>query len=146
MHPTKDIIYQRCTIGAAHQNYRRATGLTADFCATARKVDWMYCGTPRPAPAQSGTLHPPCQVGPVETRLNSFGRIRGWVFGAWGECSEEVHSMVQRLAVANVRRAATQPQMTSVTGLPENMHDPGTSETSACGSATQAAGQFDDGS
>ena len=114
MHPTKDIIYQRCTIGAAHQNYRRANGLTADYCATARKVDWVYCGTPRPAPAQRGTLHPPRQVGPVETRLNSFGRIRGWVFGAWGECSEEVHSMVQRLAVAKVRRAATQPQMTSV--------------------------------
>ena len=69
----------------------------------------MYCGTPRPAPAQSGTLHPPRQVGPVETRLKSFGRVRGWVFGAWGECSEEVHSMVQRLAVAKVRQAATQP-------------------------------------
>ena len=88
---------------------RRANGLTADYSATARKVDWMYCGTPRPPPDQRGAPQPPRQIGPVEARLNSFGRVRGWVFGAWGESSEEVHGMVQRLAEAKVTRAATLP-------------------------------------
>ena len=27
--------------------------------------------------------HPPRQVGPVERRLQGFGRVRGWCFGAW---------------------------------------------------------------
>ena len=66
----------------------------------------MYCGIPHPPPAQRGVPQPPRQIGPVEARLNSFGRIRG---RAWGESSEEVHGMVQRLAEAKVRRAATMP-------------------------------------
>ena len=45
----------------------------------------------------------------MERRLASFGRVRGWVFGAWGECSEEVHSMVQRLAKAKTELAGTEP-------------------------------------
>ena len=31
------------------------------------------------------------------------------MFGAWGECSEKVHIMVQRLAEAKVQRASTLP-------------------------------------
>ena len=58
---------------------------------------------------QPGVQHPPRQIGPVESRLNNFGRVRGWVFGAWGECSDEVHTMVLRLAEAKVQRAATLP-------------------------------------
>ena len=29
--------------------------------------------------------------------MNSFGNVRGWVFGAWGETSEEVHTLDQKL-------------------------------------------------
>ena len=88
---------------------RRADGLTEVYGKTAREVDWRFCGTPRPLPAQPGVARPPRQIGPVEARLNTFGRVRGWVFGAWGETSEEVHSLVQKLAEARVRVADTLP-------------------------------------
>ena len=85
--------------------------LTEAYAKTAREVDWRYCGTPRPPPAQPGVANaqPPRQLGPVERRLNSFGNVRGWVFGAWGETSEEVHTLVQKLAEARVRQVDTLP-------------------------------------
>ena len=49
------------------------------------------------------------QIGPVEARLVSFGQVKSWVFGAFGECSEEVHQLVQRLAKAKVAKADTEP-------------------------------------
>ena len=88
---------------------RRADGLTEEYCKSAREVDWKYCGVPRPPPPQPGVRHPPRQIGPVENRLNGYGRVKGWVFGAWGECSDEVHTMVLKLAEAKVQRAATLP-------------------------------------
>ena len=88
---------------------RRAEGLTEEYSKSAREVDRKYCGVPQPPPLQPGAPRPPRQIGPVESRLNNFGRVRGWVFGAWGECSEEVHTMVQKLAEAKVQRAGTQP-------------------------------------
>ena len=48
-------------------------------------------------------------VGPVERRLNSFGRVNGWVFGAFGETSEQFHTLVQKLAEARVAKADTMP-------------------------------------
>ena len=83
---------------------RRAEGLTEAYAKSAREVDWRYCGTSRPPPAQPGAARPPRQTGPVERRLNSYGRVNGWVFGAWGETSDEVHALVQKLAEARVGR------------------------------------------
>ena len=45
----------------------------------------------------------------METKLNTFGRVNGWVFGAWGEASEDVHALVQRLAKAKLERLDTLP-------------------------------------
>ena len=45
----------------------------------------------------------------METKLNTFGRVQGWVFGAWGEASEDVHALVQRLAKARLERLDTLP-------------------------------------
>ena len=45
----------------------------------------------------------------METKLNTFGREEGWVFGAWGEVSEEVHDLVQRLTKARLERLETLP-------------------------------------
>ena len=51
----------------------------------------------------------PRVVGPVERRLQQFGQVHGWCFGAWGEASTAVHSLVQRVAEARVDMADTQP-------------------------------------
>ena len=88
---------------------RRADGLTEVYAKSAREVDWRHCGTPRPPVRRGGDALPPRQLGPVETRLNSFGKVTGWVFGAWGECSQEVHQMVQKVAQARVQQADTLP-------------------------------------
>ena len=39
-------------------------------------------------------------VGPVQAKLQSFPPLRGWVFGVWGEASQDVHIMVDYLADA----------------------------------------------
>ena len=49
-------------------------------------------------------------------RLLTYGRVTGWVFGAWSEASEPVHSMVQRVAEARLEVADLQP---GVRGAPK---------------------------
>ena len=41
--------------------------------------------------------------GPVEAKLLSFPPLRRWVFGAWGEASEDVHLLVHDLATARLQ-------------------------------------------
>ena len=43
------------------------------------------------------------EKGPVERRLEEFGDVRVWVFGAFGEASSDVHALVQELAVLRVK-------------------------------------------
>ena len=45
----------------------------------------------------------PGVVGPVEAKLTAFPPLRRWVFGAWGEASEDVHTLVHELASARLR-------------------------------------------
>ena len=84
---------------------RRAAGLTADYLRKARNVDQQYCGTPAP-----GNQQQPRVIGPVERRLLEFGEVHGWCFGAFGEASEGVHHLVERLAESRLEYAQTQPQ------------------------------------
>ena len=42
-------------------------------------------------------------VGPVEAKLLSFPPLRKWVFGAWGEVSQDVHTLVKDLATSRAR-------------------------------------------
>ena len=42
-------------------------------------------------------------------RTPGYGRVTGRVFRPWGECSQDVHTMVQHLAKAKVKLADTQP-------------------------------------
>ena len=90
---------------------RRADLLTSEYQAKARQTDWEYCGTPRPFAARQGEPQPIRQLGPVETKLNSYGKVVGWVFGACGEASEEVRALVQRLAKARLKRLDTLPHV-----------------------------------
>ena len=88
---------------------RRAAGLTGEYLLKARQVDQQYCGTPAPPPPVPGDQQQPRPIGPVERRLLQFGEVRGWCFGAFGEASTEVHSLVERLAEARLNVAETQP-------------------------------------
>ena len=67
---------------------RRAALLPREYLNHAKKVDREYGGVPEGV------------VGPVQAKLASFPPLRGWVFGAWGEASDDVHSMIDYLAVS----------------------------------------------
>ena len=88
---------------------RRADGLTEVYAMKARDVNRQDCGTPKPPKAKRGTPQPVRQIGPVETKLLTFGRVNGWVFGPWGEASLEIHGLVQRLAKARLAILDQQP-------------------------------------
>ena len=70
---------------------KRASTLPAEYRQHARKVDAEYGGVPQGV------------VGPVEAKLLSFPPLRRWVFGAWGEASEDVHSLVKDLASSRAK-------------------------------------------
>ena len=89
---------------------RRADGLTALYANKAQHVDCEYGGNPHPPPRHPGAPQPPRTIGRVERRLLTYGRVKGWCFGAWSEASEEVHELVQRVAVARLEIANLQPE------------------------------------
>ena len=41
-------------------------------------------------------------VGPIERKLSEYGDLLGLVVGAWGEGSEDLHTLVQVLAQSKV--------------------------------------------
>ena len=45
----------------------------------------------------------------MERRLLEFGEVHGWCFGAFGEASEGLHHLVEKLAEARLDLAETQP-------------------------------------
>ena len=75
---------------------RRAGQLHEEYVRKARNVDREFVGTP------------PGEVGPVEAKLLSFERVRGVVFGAFGEASEPLHQLIDELATSRV--TVTGPQ------------------------------------
>ena len=70
---------------------RRARGLTGHYLGKAIGVDQNYGGA-RPG-----------QVGRVQRKLETYGEVRGLVFGAFGEVSEGVHELVQIAAQSRLR-------------------------------------------
>ena len=75
---------------------KRAGELNAEYLAKAKHTDQTYCGTPRDT------------VGPLELKLGSLGRVHGIVVGAFGEASDDLHSLINHLAVSRVRFARPQ--------------------------------------
>ena len=55
------------------------------------------------------------RVGPVETKLLSFPKVQGMVFGSFGEASEAVHDLVEQIATSKVRVAGPQRGKRGVT-------------------------------
>ena len=88
---------------------RRADGLSEVYRVKARDTDQLYCGTPKPQKRKRGEPQPVRQIGPVETQLLTYGRVNGWVFGTWGEVSQEVHGLVLRLAKSRLEILDQQP-------------------------------------
>ena len=52
--------------------------------------------------------HQSGQVGPVERKLDQFGQLQGFVFGAFGEGSEDIHKMVKILAESRLKAVELQ--------------------------------------
>jgi hypothetical protein len=71
---------------------RRARLVHKDYHTKARKIDEQYNGTARG------------EVGPVRGRLIEFGRIRGYVVGAFGEVSEAIADFVRTVATVGAAR------------------------------------------
>ena len=67
---------------------KRASTLPREYQNHAKSIHQVYGEVPRGV------------AGPEEARLLSFPPLRGWVFGAWGEASEDIHSLVHDLASA----------------------------------------------
>ena len=78
--------YALGSVSRGEATARRAAHLTTEYRDKARRVDQQYVGT------AAG------EDGPVSRRLAGYGRVRGLVFGAFGEASEDVHDLVQTLA------------------------------------------------
>ena len=70
---------------------KRSDGLPAEYRRKARNVD-------KESRATSGD-----SKGPVEQKLEEFGELLGLVFGAWGEGSEGVHSLINTLATSRLQ-------------------------------------------
>ena len=61
----------------------------------------------------------PGEVGPVEAKLLTFERVRGVVFGAFGEASEPLHQLIDQLATSRVTVAGPQRGRRGVERSPE---------------------------
>ena len=86
---------------------RRAEQLHEEYIVKARNVDGEFVGTQ------------PGEVGPVEAKLLTFERVRGVVFGAFGEASEPLHQLIDQLATSRVTVAGPQRGRRGVERSPE---------------------------
>ena len=64
---------------------RRAKALQGEYEGKLRGMDRQFHGTPEG------------QHGPLVRRLNSFPKLQGYVIGAFGEVSEDLHRLVDHL-------------------------------------------------
>ena len=79
----------------------RARNLHEEYVAKARNADQQYGGV------EVG------RRGPVESKLLSFGQVKGLVFGNFGEASEATHKLLDTIATSRVRVALPQAATSS---------------------------------
>ena len=75
---------------------KRSAQLHDEYVGKAKQADQQHCG------AQ------PDQIGRVETKLLTFPKVEGIVFGNWGEASEATHKLVDAMATSRARVAEPQ--------------------------------------
>ena len=98
---TRPVLHELKVISCNKSRYRpswdkrgvdkRAEEMHNLYLAKARQTDRLYGGV------RDG------EVGRVETKLQSFSKVEGIIFGNWGEVSEATHSLVDILATSRVR-------------------------------------------
>ena len=69
---------------------RRADGLSNLYKNKLRALDRRFHGTVQG------------ETGPLEARLDSYGKLEGLVVGAWGEGSKDLHALIKVMAEARV--------------------------------------------
>ena len=72
---------------------RGAAAVDVEYLAKSRTLDQRWLGT-RAA-----------DRGAIETKLRTYGRVRGLVFGAWAEASPDMPWLVHQAAALSVARA-----------------------------------------
>ena len=90
--------YNSSSSGNVRGTDKRASGLQSSYRKKARDVDQQI----------PGAHHQAQERGPVEKRLEEFGDILGLCFGAWGEASQDVHTLIQALADSRLKSAGMQ--------------------------------------
>ena len=70
---------------------KRAQLLPGEYRKKARDIDQKIINTPAEV------------RGPVERRLDEYGNLKGLVFGAFGEASDDVHDLIDTLAESRLR-------------------------------------------
>ena len=70
---------------------RRAATLPGEYRRPLAKLDQRYHATPVG------------QVGPLQRRLDGFGRLQGWVVGSFQEASKDLHHLLECLADSKLR-------------------------------------------
>ena len=70
---------------------RRAARLPGEYRRPLAKLDQKYHGT---------TVG---QVGPLQRRLDGFGRLQGLVVGSFQECSKDLHALLEALTDSKLR-------------------------------------------
>ena len=95
---------------------RRARLLEQEYIKKARNTDRQFGGV------EEG------RVGPVETKLLQYGKLQGLVVGAFGEGSEDLHSLVQTIAESKVKsmglargRSGTESELGVIVGQVRRM-------------------------
>ena len=72
----------------------RASKLEKEYRDKARHVDQMYSGTTED------------QVGPVQQKLESYGKLYGLVVGQLADCSQDLHDLLVRFAEEKAANSA----------------------------------------
>jgi len=84
--------YARDEVRRGYAVEARAASVPQESRNKALRLDHQHCGSPEGTP------------GPVTQKLASYGRIRGLVFGAFGEASPDVHELAEVLATSSASR------------------------------------------
>ena len=103
---TRQVLHELKVISSNQSRYKptwkergldkRAAQLPDEYDGKARVADQVHSGV------QTG------QVGRVETKLLSFPKVEGIVFGNWGEARQATHNLVEVLASSRARVADPQ--------------------------------------